>query len=254
MNPKIAKILISIISLCFISYLVTHKPIAQDVSYHHFSDTRKLFDVPNFLNTISNVFFILVGIIGLFDLRRFTPERYLVSFKIGYIVLFLGSILVGLGSGYYHFHPNNNTLIWDRLPMTLTFMALFSIVIAEFVSLNLGKKIFWPVICLGAISVIYWAVTETYHVGDLRPYIIIQFLPMLIIPVILLAFQSSFTHINGYWLLFLCYLLAKITEHFDFEIQHFLGFISGHSIKHVLAACGLLLLSITYKYRRRIHT
>ncbi|MES2206200.1 MAG: ceramidase domain-containing protein [Pseudomonadota bacterium] len=252
MRTKIAKILIGIISFCFISYLVVHKPIAQDISYHYFADARELFHIPNCLNTVSNVFFILVGVIGLIDLRRFTAERYLVSFKIAYIILFLGSILVGFGSGYYHLYPNNNTLIWDRLPMTLTFMALFSIVVAEFVSLNLGKKMFWPVICLGAISVIYWAVTETYHVGDLRPYVIIQFLPMLVIPIILLAFQSTFTPIYGYWLLFLCYLLAKLTEHFDVGIYHFLGFISGHSVKHILAACGLLLLSLTYKCRRHI--
>ena len=36
-------------------------------------------------------------------------------------VLFLGILLTGFGSAYYHLEPNDQTLFWDRLPMAISF-------------------------------------------------------------------------------------------------------------------------------------
>ncbi len=243
--------LILVISIIFIVVLASQNPIAQDVSYHLFSDSRTLLGIPNCLNTLSNVPFILVGIFGLSDLRNIQNDRYVASFKIAYRLLFIGALSVGFGSGYYHLHPDNDTLIWDRLPMTLAFMSLFSIIIAELISEKTGIHLFWPLVLMGIFSVFYWAVTEAHHNGDLRFYVVVQFLPMLLIPLILLLGNSLFTSVKGYWLLLLCYLLAKAAEHFDFQIHHLLGFVSGHSIKHLLAATGLLVLAISYRQRKQ---
>ena len=40
-------------------------PIAQDPAYHNFADRRTILGVPNLLNVISNVPFVLVGVLGL---------------------------------------------------------------------------------------------------------------------------------------------------------------------------------------------
>lgn len=250
-KDKLLLLLISLISVIFLIVIGMHDPIAQDSNYHQFSDTRTLFGIANCLNTISNIPFILVGIFGLADLKKLPSERYLPSFKQAYRLLFIGALLVGSGSGYYHLHPDNATLIWDRLPMTLAFMALFTIILAEFISEKTGQRLFWPLVGMGVISVVYWAITESQMVGDLRPYIIVQFLPMILIPLILSMRQSVFNFIQGYWLLLLCYLLAKVAEHFDFQIHHVLGFVSGHSLKHLIAAIGLFILAYSYRIRRR---
>jgi hypothetical protein len=47
----------------------------------------------------------------------------------------------------------------------------------------------------------------------------------------------------------LAYLLAKVCEHYDLEIYNLLGFISGHSIKHLVAAFGLY--TVLYAFERR---
>ena len=39
--------------------------------------------------------------------------------------------LTGFGSSYYQWNPNDNTLFWDRLPMTLCFMAIFAAALEE---------------------------------------------------------------------------------------------------------------------------
>jgi len=251
MRDRIVIFLTLSVSLTFLTLLALHGPIPQAPGYHNFSDGRTLLGIPNGLNTLSNLPFILVGIFGLLDMRNLSAERYLPDFKHAYAFLFLGAILVGFGSAWYHLAPDNATLIWDRLPMTLAFMSLFSIVVAEFVSEKLGIRMFWPLVVLGAMSVIYWAMTEAVQQGDLRPYAVIQFLPMLIIPLILLFREGLFSPVRGYWYLGLCYFLAKIAEHLDVELHDLLLVISGHSLKHLLSALGLFVLAVAYRQRRR---
>jgi hypothetical protein len=77
--------------------------------------------VPNFWNVVSNASFIAVGVAGL---RRFRDGA-------AALVFFSGVLLTGIGSSYYHWDPNDGTLFWDRLPMTLSFAAIFAVVIGE---------------------------------------------------------------------------------------------------------------------------
>lgn len=243
-------LLLSLLSLTGIGILLVMGPVAQDLAYHRFSDTRTLLGIPHALNTLSNLPFMLVGILGLRDLQQLSADRYLTGFRIAYGLLFAGTLLVGFGSAWYHLHPDNDSLVWDRLPMSLAFMALFSIIVAEFVSRSIGCRMLWPAVITGLGSVIYWAVSERLQHGDLRPYLLVQFLPMLLIPMILLTRRGSFSHVSGYWGLLACYLLAKAAELLDGEIHQWLGWISGHSLKHLLAAIGLLILAISYRQRR----
>lgn len=228
--------------------------IPQDVEYHNFSDTQNYLSIPNALNVISNLPFLLVSVMGIFLLKEKGAENLNIvkSNTLAYKILFLGVALVGLGSGYYHLSPNNETLVWDRLPMTIAFMALYSIIISEFVSVQLGRKLLWPLLLAGFSSVFYWWYTELNHVGDLRFYAVVQFFPMLTIPVILLAFKSDYVPANKYWILLATYLLAKASEHFDAQIHEALFFISGHSIKHVLPAVGLYVLLKAFRNVGRI--
>jgi len=134
--------------------------------------------------------------------------------------------------------------------MTIAFMALFVAIIGEFISIRAGRLLLWPLLICGVSSVIYWHFTEIRGEGDLRPYILVQFLPILLIPLIMLLFNPVFTRTWGYWLLLGSYLLAKVLEHFDAAIFEIAPLLSGHSLKHVTAACGVFLMIEAYKRRR----
>ncbi len=84
----------------------------------------------------------------------------------------------------------------------------------------------------------------------MRPYVLVQFLPMIIIPIILVCFNSVFTKTSGYWLLLSAYVIAKICEHFDREIFGVLSVVSGHTLKHLAAAAGIYLLLVSFRRRR----
>ena len=196
----------------------------------------------------------MVGILALYKLYITNSLMIIKEIKPLYGLLFFGLILVSFGSGYYHLHPDNSTLLWDRLPMGLSFMSLFSIVIAEFISLKAAKLFALPLILLGLFSVLYWYIGEQQGAGDLRLYILVQYLLLAIIPLILLLFKSGFTLQKSYWLLFLFYFLAKISEHFDKEIYNLLSFVSGHTLKHLFAALALYSLLVMYERRKQITT
>jgi hypothetical protein len=103
--------------------------IPQPLSYHHFADRRSLLGIPNFGDVSSNLPFALIGIWGLVFLfrsgsvetaRHFVDRRE----RWPYLFVFAGLLLTAFGSSYYHLAPDNWRLVWDRLPMTITFMGL----------------------------------------------------------------------------------------------------------------------------------
>ena len=255
MNIKMENIGLVAITLCLIFGVVgvlMLDPIEQDIGYHIFVDQRTIFGIPNFWNVISNIPFLLVGIMGLCSIFSSQRISLITDMKISYTLFFIGISLVSFGSGYYHLWPDNGSLVWDRLPMTIAFMALLSIIAGEFISTKLGKFALWPLVAFGAFSVFYWHSTESTGEGDLRFYVLVQFLPMLVIPLILLFFKSKFTHTKGYWYLLCAYVLAKGFEHFDEFINNIFFSLSGHSLKLVVVAIGILFLLKAYNKRELI--
>ena len=211
-------------------------PIPQDPTYHAFSDSRYLFGVHNFWNVVSNLPFLLVGAAGLVFLHRNSEQVCVADLETTYRVFFIGIFLTAFGSSYYHLAPGNETLVWDRLPMTIGFAGLITIIVGEFVSVRVAKMLLVPLLLVGFLSVEYWHWTETRGVGDLRPYAIVQFLPMLLIPVVLLTHKPVIGKASYYWWMIAYYFLAKVFEFFDAGIFGAGQIMSGHAIKHVAAA------------------
>jgi hypothetical protein len=209
--------------------------IAQDTGYHRFADARTIDGIPNFWDVVSNLPFALVGICGLFLTTRLSSR----SLWPGYIAFCVAVIGVCIGSAYYHYSPSNATLVWDRLPMSLAFMAVFALVLGDRVNPALGRALLGPLLIVGAASVFYWAWTESHGVGDLRPYALVQFLPLVLIALMLLMYPGSRDSAAPLWCATALYFLAKLAEHFDAPIYRVVG-LSGHTLKHLLSAAAVL--------------
>lgn len=232
-NKIIVFVVIPVVSVVVLLFV---GPISQDLNYHDFADTRQMLGVLNFNDVISNAPFLLFGIWGLMSVRN---RQIIRSIRIHYIIFCAGVILTGLGSSYYHLNPNNKTLVWDRLPMTIAFMSFFSAVVVDYLSHNLGRKILIPVLIFGMASILYWHLTEEMGKGDLRPYAIVQFLPMLLIPLMIVLYEPVNTQKRFIIWGLVFYGLSKVFEALDKSILEMSWeIISGHSIKHLMAALG----------------
>ena len=228
-------------SLIAASMLVDRVP--QDLGYHLFADRRTLLGIPNFWNVVTNLPFTIFGALGLWKLRSYDKQVISEQIRPAYYLFFLGLLVTGIGSSWYHLFPDNASLVRDRLPMTVAFMALFTIVIGEYVCAQSARRLLWPLLLVGATSVLYWQLTEAHGIGDLRPYALVQFLPIVMIPIILLTYRSAFGGTAIYWGMLFLYAISKLLEKNDNELFQLFGQLSGHSIKHLVAgAAGWLFL------------
>jgi hypothetical protein len=228
-------LIVAAIGLVAVVFVLT-SPYPQDPAYHNFADTRTILSIDNFWNVMSNLPFLVVGMWGLVFISRHGNSTCLHGSQAAYLVFFSGIMLTAFGSSYYHLAPANEPLVWDRLPMTIGFAGLFSIIVAEFVSVRAARRILIPLLLVGYASVEYWVFTESQGAGDLRPYAVVQFLPMLLIPIILATRKPAIGATRYFWLMLLFYVVAKIFEQLDVLIYAAGGMLSGHSIKHLFAA------------------
>ncbi len=215
--------------VCVIALLMI-KPIHQDQNYHAFADQRKLWNIPNFLNVVTNLPFAFVGIVGLQGIRNIKEKELQHIF----LTLFIGFLLLTGGSGYYHWFPQNSTLVYDRIPIVIILMSFFAFIIYTCIDKRTGYTVFFILNIIGVMSVLYWAISEGMGNGDLRWYGMVQFFPIIAIPLILILYKSAIEFKKGLILIFFFFGLAKLTEKFDKEIYHLLSnTISGHSLKHL---------------------
>lgn len=232
----------------------TRPPIPQTQSYNDFADQRTLLGVPNLLDTVSNVPFLLVGALGLSFVWRHrisTGGAFIERVeKWPYTLFFLGAALTCFGSGYYHLAPNDDRLVWDRLPMTLVFMSFFAATIAERISVKAGVWLLLPLVTVGIGSVLYWHFSELRTTGgDLRWYVEVQYYPMLAIPLIAFLFSSRYTRGTYVFGVLALYALSKAFELLDastFALSHI---VSGHTLKHLTAAVALYYILWTLQKR-----
>ncbi len=217
-----------------IGALAMQGPIPQIPGYNDFANQHGWLGLPHAENVLTNLPFLLLGIFGLWRIRHFTIESK--TEKLAWIGFFLGVTLTAVGSTYYHLNPDNYRLVWDRLPIIFSFICLFTAILSERIGSRFAAISFLPMVLYGIGALIYWYLTETAGVGDMRPYILVQLIPILLIPFLMALYTPKYTH--GWMLLLvaLWYLLSKIFEGLDTVVYEWTGLISGHGIKHLLAA------------------
>lgn len=243
------KFILILVTLLAFAAMYFSAPVLQDPMYHQFADQRSFAGIPNCWNVITNLAFLVVGLIGLYKLNR--KRLNIVSpMRFSYVIFFTSVCLVSFGSAYYHWQPDNVSLFWDRLPMTFVFMSLLSFVLGEHLSVSWGRRSLLPLLLVGLLSVGYWYRGELLGAGDLRSYVLVQFLPVILLLLLLLLGRPIFKQQSGYWLLFTAYIFAKLAEHLDTTIYTWTsGIYGGHALKHLLSAAGLYLLIIYFERR-----
>ena len=233
-------------------------PLPQPAGYHEFVDQRSFFGILNFNDVMSNLAFLfsaVAGMVFLFRIHRTPEQRSFAQLNesLPYWVLFLSVGVVTLGSIGYHLAPDNDRLVWDRLPIVIALAALLSATLVERVDRTAGLWALPVFMTLAALSVWYWHWTEVQGRGNLNFYIVTQFYSILLIVWISARFPSRYNHAGDIYQVIALYGVAKVAEMLDGEIFIWTdGLISGHTLKHLIAAYAVYRIVRILRKRRII--
>ena len=230
--------MLALVPLGSILVVMSGDPTCGEVCFHRFADRRFVLGIPNFADVVSNLPFLLVGLAGFLFWRRRPPEKAPIS----WLAFVIGVGLVSVGSAFYHLDPDNASLVWDRLPMTIAFMALSVAMLSEVIDPRFDRWLLAPALVLGASSVFFW-----YYGQDVRPYYSVQVVPLVISPTLLVLYPKKCRHPALLLTALGFYIAAKLFESFDGAVYDATqGFVSGHTMKHFSAAiaCGSLVLML----------
>ena len=219
--------------------------ISQNQNYHNFVDQRTFFRIKNASNTLSNLAFIVVGLWGLINFYKNKYIKISNSFSVLLNLFFITIILTGLGSSYYHLSPNDFTLVFDRLALSLVFAVILAMLASIRISERSGFHTLAELIILAPLSVLLW----NYN-GNLTPYAVLQFGGIIIIVLTLLLTKAQ-KQSPCFTSLIILYGFAKVAEFYDVEIFNLSqNLISGHTLKHLIASIAVLVFISPLKVKK----
>ena len=193
------------------------------------------------LNVLSNLPFIVSACCSAFgfflDGRSAPPGVFEYDVERGpYWVYFVGLVLTGIGSSYFHADPCNATLTWDRAGLAIAFMALFTSILAERVHVALCRAGHFGRSFCSASAVSFIGITPT-HRRRRSTFLFHRAVLSARHPAGAAVLLSAALHARRRSLAaLLCYVLAKGLEILDREVYTGAGFVSGHTLKHLVAS------------------
>lgn len=219
--------------------------IAQNQNYHNFADQRTFFGIKNASNTLSNLAFVIVGLWSLINFYKNKYVKITNAFSVLLNLFFITIILTGLGSSYYHLSPNDFTLVFDRLALSLVFAVILAMLASIRISERSGFHTLAELIILAPLSVLLW----NYN-GNLTPYAVLQFGGIIIIVLTLLLTKAQ-KQSPCFASLIILYGFAKLAEFYDVEIFKLSqNLISGHTLKHLIGALAVLIFISPLKIKK----
>jgi len=210
--------------------------IPQPPDYVAWADHRTWLGIPNAGDVLSNSGFLLVGLLGLWNLARGACRCDVPGERAAWSLFFLGMLYLALASSYFHWQPDPAGLALDRLGIAHSFVVLLAAVLIERVHAVAGKRLLPVLVVLGMAGVGHWYWSFLQGAEDLRLYILVQVLPATLLLASLLAFKPRYNRGGDYLTALLIYGLAVAADQLDQQILEWTGLLSGHAVKHLLTA------------------
>jgi peptidoglycan/LPS O-acetylase OafA/YrhL len=221
---------------------LTGPVVLQAANYHDFADQQAWSSLPHAMDVLSNLPFALWGLAGAGTLVQAHRLREVDRTAGGLAALFFCGLLVTAAvSAMYHWQPDDAGLVWDRTGMVLAFAGLLGLAAWQRISSRAAWALAAIVLVAGPLTVQVWSIS-----GNLLPWGVLQFGGMALIvglaclPPLPLEAGRTHSSLSIRWSLVIAlYALAKVFELGDHLVFEWTGhFISGHSLKHIVASCA----------------
>ena len=197
--------------------------IVRGPEFHHYADARSWLGIPHAGDVISNVAFVIVAARA----RAWLRDGYAIAVGVGVAA-------IGLGSALYHVAPGDAALAFDWGPIAITLAILSAAVIRDRVGPRAGRRVLGVGTTFAVGSVAWWLASGGTAGGNMAPYVAVQLAGIVVPALVAVLVRGT---IAARWLVLgvVVFALARGVAAYDAALLDLLG-VSGHSLKHVLAA------------------
>lgn len=206
-------------------------PMGSATHVHPYADTRSWMGLPFAADTLSNLPFVLLALLGAWRLRGH-PLQGIGRHAAG--VFCAGLLLTGLGSAAFHLAPSPASLVLDRLGMAVAFAGLLGLASAARLGEAAGRWLLPSYLPLALLAAALPGLN-----GNVWPWAVAQYGGVLwLLGLCLRPHPPGALRLGLGWVL-LGYALAKLCEGLDAAIfAASAEWVSGHTLKHLAAAAA----------------
>lgn len=233
LGRRCALVMLASMTLAATMGMVAWGPMLVAFDEHRYADERTWLGVPAAANVLVNLPMFALGAWGWRTTRSSGwPEALRRPWGWFHICAMLSAVLAGM----YHANPGDVLFVLAHVCTACCFLALTLGALAERVHLNFGSRATCRAALLGPVllGVAMLLGRLLYGELDLRPLLLLEIIPVLVIPAGALSLRGQWTRASDWLAVLLLYAVSKMFETGDAAILRATGgSLSGHTLMHL---------------------
>lgn len=232
LGRRCAVVILAAMTLALLVGLIAWGPVPLAAHEHRYADQRSWLGVPNIAHLIANLPLLAAGLWGWLRTRTGDwPDELRAPWQLFHLCV-LGGALVSVA---YHAAPGDTGYLLSQVAMSAAFVLLTIGVLAERVNPWFGTRA--GITCAMVLTLLLSTTSLTGGTIDLRPFLLLQLLPVLLIPTGVLGLPGRHTRSADWMIMLATYVVARGFGMADALVYERTGWISGHSLMHVGLGC-----------------
>jgi len=223
------------LALAVLVGLIAWGPVVLDERVHAYADTRAWGLLPHAGNVLASLPLLMAAAWGWFTTRA---SRWGTELRRPWAGFHVCAAAAAVMAALYHAAPRDETFVLAHVLTAAGFVLLTLGVLAERVDARFGSVR----ALLGALVLVLGAATlvglrSALGLGiDMRPLLLLQVLPVLLIPAGALWLPGAHTRASDWLIVLVAYAAAKVFDAADAAVLETTGWIGGHALMHLSIA------------------
>jgi putative effector of murein hydrolase LrgA (UPF0299 family) len=235
LGRRCALVMLAALMLAAAVGLLAWGPVTLGAAEHQYADRRIWLGLPNAFNMLVNLPLLAAGLWGWRATPRSTwPQELRRPLQVFHLCVMGSATLAAI----YHAGPGNTGYLLSQVAMSAACVMLSVGMLAERVDARFGSARGMTAAAVSIIAIaalISFGVVSTGTV-DLRPLLLVQLLPVLLVPAGAPSLPGRHTRRSDWMLLLAAYAASRLFDLGDTMIFRATGWLGGHALTHLSLA------------------
>jgi hypothetical protein len=232
LGRRCALVMLASLTLSVTMGLVAWGPIVLSEATHRYADERVWLGLTSGANVWVNMVMFVAATWGWHATRN---SRWAVQLRTPWQLFHVCVMTSAVFAGLYHAQPGNALFVLTHISAASGFVMLTLGMLAERVHARFGSRLVCGLVLAGT-ALTGGAMLLGHSLGgvlDMRPLLLLEIIPVLVIPAGALSLAGRFTQASDWVVVLTFYAISKLLEANDASVLNATGWISGHTLMHV---------------------